>query len=158
MVLCRCDGFNSPDPIFLVQSSFHQIAPRLIAFGYRFYELLFEHNPELRPLFNNDLANQTRMLLSMLSSLVKGLNRATEIEGGLRALGCRHNSYRATVADYDKLSRALLLTLEEFLGDDLTPDIRDAWTAVFRVISGVMIEGAEGRATADELASDRALA
>lgn len=144
-VRCRCDGFSSPDPILLVQSSFHQIAPRLIAFGDRFYALLFELNPELRPLFKKDIAVQTRMLLSMLSSLVKGLKPgAPEIEGGLRALGCRHNAYRATLADYDKISCALLLTLEEFLGDDFTPEVHDAWTAVFRVISGVMIEGAQG--------------
>jgi class 3 adenylate cyclase/hemoglobin-like flavoprotein len=149
-VLCRCDGFASPDPVLLVQSTFHQIATRLIAFGNRFYAILFEFNPELRPLFKDDLAVQSRMLVSMLSSLVKGLNRTSEIEGGLRALGKRHSGYQASLADYDKVANALLLTLNEFLGDDFTPEVRDAWTEVFARISDVMVQGAK-----DELAVSR---
>jgi len=148
MVLCRCDGFSSPDPVLLVQSSFHQIATRLNAFGKRFYAILFDRYPELRPLFKNDIALQTHMLTSMLSSLVKGLNRAAEISGGLRALGKRHCGYQATLADYEKVANALLLTLEEFLGDDFNPEIRDAWISVFGTISGLMIEGTEGRCDA----------
>jgi hemoglobin-like flavoprotein len=118
---------------------------RLIPFGNRFYAILFERNPELRPLFANDINLQTRMLTSMLSSLVKGLNRTPEISGGLRALGKRHCGYQATCGDYGKVADALLLTLEEFLGDDFTADVREAWIAVFGTISGFMIEGAEGR-------------
>ena len=153
--LCRCDGFTRPDPILLVQSSFHQIATRLIAFGNRFYAILFERNPELRLLFANDINLQTRMLTSMLSSLVKGLNRTPEIAGGLRALGRRHDGYQTTFADYEKVGTALLLTLEEFLGDDFTADVREAWIAVYGTISAIMIEGAEGRCAAG-VASDHA--
>jgi len=147
-VLCRCDGFKSPDPALLVQSSFQQIATRLTEFGNRFYAILFHRNPELRPLFRNDIARQTRMLTSMLSSLVKGLNRTHEISGGLRALGKRHHGYQATHADYNKVASALLLTLEEFLGADFTPEVRDAWIGVFAKISGLMIEGTESRCQA----------
>jgi class 3 adenylate cyclase/hemoglobin-like flavoprotein len=154
--LCRCDGFARPDPVLLVQSSFHQITTRLIAFGNRFYAILFDRNPELRPLFANDINLQTRMLTSMLSALVKGLNRTHEISGGLRALGRRHDGYQATLADYGKVANALLLTLEEFLGDDFTADVREAWIAVFGTISGLMIEGAEGGCAAGVTAWDRA--
>jgi len=146
-VLCRCDGFTHPDPILLVQSSFHRIAPRLIAFGDRFYSVLFGTHPELRELFKHDMMAQTRMLVSMLSSLVKGLNRATEITGGVRALGKRHCGYGTAPGDYDKVARALLQTLAEFLGDEFTPDVRSAWIAVFGTISELMIEGAETRET-----------
>jgi hypothetical protein len=92
------------------------------------------------------------MQTSMLSSLVKGLNRTPEISGGLRALGRRHEGYQATPADYGKVANALLVTLEEFLGDDFTADVRGAWVTVFGKISGLMIQGVEGRcAAADDL-------
>ena len=120
----------------------HQIAARLLAFGERFYAILFAAHPELRALFKNDLAVQQRMLVSMLNSLVKGLNRLTEIEGGVRALGLRHCCYGAQSNHYTKVANALLLTLAEFLGDDFTPEIRAAWVAVFGMISGLMIDGA----------------
>jgi class 3 adenylate cyclase/hemoglobin-like flavoprotein len=142
MVLSRCDGFASPDAIHLVQSTFHQVAARLQAFGKRFYEILFESYPELRPLFKDDLTVQTRMLVSMLNSLVKGLNRVPDIEGGLRLLGERHHSYRATTADYDKVASALLAALEEFLGEDFTPSVREAWATVYSTIAKLMIHGA----------------
>ncbi|WP_167561265.1 adenylate/guanylate cyclase domain-containing protein [Bradyrhizobium sp. AS23.2] len=141
--LHACDGFNCTDPVLIVQSSFHQVAPRLMAFGERFYTVLFEENPELRGLFKNDLAVQQRMLVSMLNSLVKGLNRLTEIEGGVRALGRRHCRYGVRSDHYGKVANALLLTLAEFLGDDFTPEIRASWIAIFGTISELMVDGAE---------------
>jgi class 3 adenylate cyclase/hemoglobin-like flavoprotein len=138
-----CEGFAAPDTIFLVQSSFDRISTRSHEFGERFYAILFELNPELRPLFDNDLAVQKKMLVSMLSSLVKGLNRMQEIAGGLRELGKRHRGYHVSRADYDKVARALLRTLEEFLGGDFTPEIRHAWVALYGEIAETMIEAAE---------------
>jgi len=83
------------------------------------------------------------VLGSMLSSLVKGLNRMPEIIGGVRELGKRHIEYKTTRTDYDKVARALLRTLEEFLGDEFTPEIRQAWIGVYGEIAGTMIEAAE---------------
>ena len=146
-VLYGCEDFSNPDPVLLVQSSFHRIAPRLIAFGERFYAILFEANPELRPLFKNDLMVQQRMLVAMLSSLVRGLNRVTEITGGLHALGKRHCKYGAHSNHYDKVANALLRTLAEFLGDEFTPDVRASWSTVLDTISSLMIEGADAESS-----------
>jgi len=70
------------------------------------------------------------------------------------ALGKRHHEYQATLADYAKVANALLLTLEEFLGNDFTAEVRDAWTVVFGTISGLMIEGS-GRSLRDRHESFR---
>ena len=84
------------------------------------------------------------MLVSMLSSLVKGLNRLPEIEGGLRELGKRHiRDYKTGRMDYDKVARVLLKTLEEFLGDEFTPELRQAWAAVYGRVAAVMIEASD---------------
>jgi hypothetical protein len=68
-----------------VQSSFARIAQRAEEFGVRFYANLFEVHPELRPLFREDMAAQTKMFMYILSSAVRGLNRMPELVGGLRA-------------------------------------------------------------------------
>jgi class 3 adenylate cyclase len=81
-VLYPCQGFAEPDTIFLVQSSFADIAQRAEEFGTRFYANLFEAHPELRPLFREDLAVQTKMLIFILRSSVRGLNRMEEMVGG----------------------------------------------------------------------------
>ena len=144
VLIYPCNGFTEPDTIFLVQNSFDRISARSKEFGERFYANLFQANPELRQSFGADLAVQTKMLVSMLSSLVKGLNRMQEIAGGLRELGKRHREYKTAAGDYDKVQRALLRTLEEFLGDELTPEIRQAWISVYGEIADIMIEAAEG--------------
>jgi hemoglobin-like flavoprotein len=61
----------------------------------------------------------------------------------LRELGKRHRDYKIARTDYDKVLRALLWTLEEFLGDDLTPEIRHAWITVYGMIAETMIDAAE---------------
>ena len=58
-------------------------------------------------------------------------------------MGKRHREYKTASTDYDKVARALLRTLEEFLDDDLTPEIRQAWIAVYGEIAATMIEAAE---------------
>ena len=83
------------------------------------------------------------MLVSILSSLVKALNRVQEIVRELRELGKRHRDYKIARADYDKVLRALLRTLEEFLAEDLTSEIRHAWITVYGMIAETMIEAAE---------------
>ena len=45
--------------------------------------------------------------------------------------------------DYDKIACALLKTLEELLGDEFTPEIRQAWTAVYGQVAAVMIEAGD---------------
>ena len=139
-----CEGFSEPDTIYLVQKSFERVSGRAMDFGARFYVLLFEANAELRQHFRDDITLQTKMLFSMLNSIVKGLNRLPEIEGGLRELGKRHvRDYKTAHADYDKVGRALLKTLEEFLGDEFTPEIHQAWAAVYGRMAAVMIEAGE---------------
>jgi hemoglobin-like flavoprotein len=83
------------------------------------------------------------MLMSILSSVVKGLNRMPEMVGGLRALGKRHPDYGVKRADYDKVSSALMRTLEEFLADEFTPELHHAWMTVYGMIAETMIEASE---------------
>jgi class 3 adenylate cyclase/hemoglobin-like flavoprotein len=142
-LLYPCQGFIESDMIFLVQSSFSHITQRADEFGIRFYKNLFETHPELRPLFRNDLSAQTKMLMSILSSAVKGLNRMHEMVGGLRALGRRHPDYGVKRVDYDKVASVLMMTLEEFLADEFTPELHHAWMTVYGMIAETMIEASE---------------
>jgi nitric oxide dioxygenase len=44
---------------------------------------------------------------------------------------------------YATVGSALLQTLEQGLGEDFTPPVRQAWTAVYGVVAGVMIAAAK---------------
>jgi hemoglobin-like flavoprotein len=146
-VLYPCLGFVEPDTIFLVQSSFARIAERAEEFAPRFYANLFEVHPELRPLFRDDMAAQTKMFMYILSSAVRGLNRMQEMVGGLRAPGKRHAGYGVKRADYDEALSALIRTLKEFLADEFTVELNHARVTIFGMIAETMIEASENLST-----------
>jgi len=44
--------------------------------------------------------------------------------------------------DYDTVAEALIWTLEQGLGEAFTPDVADAWVAVYGFLAGIMQEAA----------------
>jgi nitric oxide dioxygenase len=45
-----------------------------------------------------------------------------------------------TPEHYDYVGEALLFTLGKGLGDDFTPETKDAWTETYGILSSVMID------------------
>ncbi len=56
----------------------------------------------------------------------------------VQALGRRHKNYGVTETNYGTVGEALLWTLEQGLGEGFTPDVREAWTVVFVLVSDTM--------------------
>jgi hemoglobin-like flavoprotein len=125
----------------LVQTSFAQVRPIADAAAALFYSRLFELDPTLRPLFKGDLKEQGRKLMDMLTLAVKGLDRPEALLPALAALGRRHAGYGVNKHDYETVGEALLWTLEQGLGPSFTPDIREAWTALYRFVADTMRNG-----------------
>jgi hemoglobin-like flavoprotein len=125
----------------LVQTSFAQVRPIADAAAALFYRRLFELDPTLRPLFKGDLKEQGRKLMDMLTLAVKGLDRPEALLPALAALGRRHAGYGVNKHDYETVGEALLWTLEQGLGPSFTPDIREAWTALYRFVADTMRNG-----------------
>jgi len=49
---------------------------------------------------------------------------------------------------YATVGSALLWTLEQGLGEQFTPEVREAWTAAYGLLAQVMQQGAEAAAVA----------
>ena len=63
----------------------------------------------------------------------------------LKELGAKHYAYglKLEKAHYELVGQALLDTLKAALGEEsFTPDVKDAWTGVYGVITEKMMEGA----------------
>ena len=56
----------------------------------------------------------------------------------LAALGERHVGYGILEPHYDVVGKALLMTLEQGLGDAFTPEVKEAWTLVYGVVATTM--------------------
>ena len=117
--------------IELVQSSFQLVQPILEPAAMMFYDRLFELDPSLRALFRTPRDEQARKLAQTLAVVVAAIDRPDSIRGAVEALGRRHVGYHVRDEHYTTVGAALLWTLEQGLGEAFTPEIRDAWGAVY---------------------------
>lgn len=128
----------TPEQVKLVQGSFAKVAPIADTAANLFYDRLFAIAPELRTLFPADLTEQKKKLMQMLGTAVTNLHQVEKILPAVQALGKRHAGYGVTAAHYAPVGAALLWTLEQGLGADFTPPVKEAWTATYTTVAGVM--------------------
>lgn len=132
----------------LVRSSFALVQPIAATAAALFYQHLFAADPSLRGLFRGDMVQQGERLMSMIGSAVGLLDRPAVLLPVLRSLGARHGGYGVRDAHYATVGAALLLTLEQGLGDAFTPEVREAWAAMYGLVSRTMIAASHEAAVA----------
>ncbi|MEO5794843.1 MAG: globin family protein [Rhodoferax sp.] len=133
----------TPEQITLVRSSFALVRPIAPQAAALFYDNLFAADPQLRPLFHGDMEHQGERLMKMIGGAVELLDRPHALLPVLRNLGARHGGYGVQDRHYDTVGAALLKTLGQGLGEAFTAPTRDAWAAMYGVVSRTMQEGAE---------------
>jgi len=126
----------------LVQTTFSAIAPLADDVAVMFYDRLFEIDPSLRRMFREDMAEQRKKLMQMLTAAVKGLDRLEQLVPVVQDLGRRHAGYGVADAHYDTVGEALLWTLHKGLGSAFTPQVEEAWATVYGVLANTMREAA----------------
>jgi len=136
----------TPDQIKLVQDSFAKVAPISETAAQIFYARLFEVAPQVRAMFPDDMTEQRKKLMATLAIVVNGLTNLDAILPAASALAKRHVGYGAQAAHYPVVGDALLFTLEKGLGPSWTPELKEAWTAAYTLLSGYMISEAYEKA------------
>jgi hemoglobin-like flavoprotein len=126
----------------LVARSWAKVEPIADTAADLFYAKLYELDPSLRPLFKGDIKQQGAKLMKTLTLAVNSLGNLDGLVPVLQQLGKRHKDYGVASAHYGTVATALLDTLDEGLGDDFTPATKDAWVAVYGLVSSVMIAAA----------------
>lgn len=122
----------------LVQESFAWLEPMAETVATLFYARLFALDPSLRPLFRGDMTVQGRHLMDALALAVRSLDRLDALVPSLEALGRRHVAYGVRNQDYATVGAALLWTLEQGLGERLTPELTGAWAAAYGLLATTM--------------------
>lgn len=126
----------------LVQESFAMVVPIADKAAEIFYNKLFELDPSLKALFKTDITEQGKKLMTMIGTAVGGLNHLDKIVPAVQDLGRRHADYGVKSDHYGTVASALLYTLETGLGKAWTPEVKDAWVAVYVLLSNTMQEAA----------------
>jgi hemoglobin-like flavoprotein len=129
--------------IQLVQDSFAKVRPIADQAAETFYQRLFEIAPSYRSMFKHDMKKQGAMLMSTLGLAVGSLNNLETILPAVRSLGQRHAAYGVTAEHYQPVAEAFLWTLEHYLGEGFTPELKAAWVEAYMTLAGVMIEAGQ---------------
>ncbi len=133
-----------PDMIPLLEESFEKIKPNAIAFSACFYEHLFANNPELETLFSDvSLELQEKKLVASLALIVENLHNPDALTYALQGLGAYHVQKGTLAEYYPFIGKALFQAFGEYLGEDWTPELMEAWARAYQMVSNIMLEGAE---------------
>lgn len=125
-----------------VKDSFDLVAPIAGTAAELFYGRLFELDPTLKALFKGDMQEQGAKLMKMISVAVSKLDDLETLVPVLENLAIRHIDYDVKAKDYETVGAALLWTLEKGLGDAYTPEVAEAWTETYTLMSSTMIAAA----------------
>ncbi|KAF2089417.1 flavohemo protein [Saccharata proteae CBS 121410] len=107
-----------------------------------FYENLLRDNPSLNNVFNTaNQANghQPRALATALYAYAANIDDLGALSPALELICHKHASLYIRPEQYDIVGTYLLAAMKEVLGDALTPDVLDAWTAAYTQLANVMI-------------------
>lgn len=95
-------------------------------------------------MFPKDMNQQYQKIVDMLSTIVGRLDNLGDLSDDIAAMAQRHVSYGVKPNQYQKVGEALLWTLEQGLGKDYTPEVKEAWTKCYNTLANGMIS-ASGR-------------
>jgi len=111
-----------------------------------FYENLFEIDPSLRPMFDDDLTEQSNKALFAFGAVVAQIHDVETCREMTRGLANRHVGYGVIPEHYPKVGAAVIATVSMVMGDAMTPHIASAWQKAYDQIAGAMIETAYAEA------------
>ena len=72
--------------------------------------------------------------------LVESIRQPEKLKMVLGPLGDKHRGYGTTAEHYPIVGQALLMTLEEYLKEDWTPEVKQVWTDTFTAVVGMMLK------------------
>lgn len=132
----------SPTEIKYVQDSFMKVLPISDTAATIFYDKLFELDPSTKALFSN-MTKQKKVLMDTLKTVVYSLHEFNTVRPAVRELGKRHVRYQVQEKHYNTVGQALLYALEKGLGDDFTPEVKQAWVTAYTFLANIMKEAAK---------------
>jgi len=108
-----------------------------------FYKRMFEHNPELRSVFNmGNQANgkQRQALAGAVLAYAEHIENPAVLIDVLKGIGSKHVSLNIQAQDYAIVGKHLLASIKEVLGEKTaTPDLLDAWRQAYNELAEIMI-------------------
>lgn len=130
------------DEIEILRESLHQLQEHRQLAASVFYENLFVLDPSLRPMFDEDLTEQSNKALFAFGAVVAQIHDIEACRDMTKDLALRHLKYGVTPDHYALVGQAVLMTVSTVMGPAMTRDIEKAWQHAYDQVASAMIESA----------------
>ncbi|MWJ28986.1 NO-inducible flavohemoprotein [Halomonas sp. ZH2S] len=127
----------------LIDATAPVVAEHLDAITQRFYPIMFSRYPEVKPLFNEvnqQSGEQPRALASAVLAYVQLRRNPAQARATLAIVVSKHVSLGIVPEQYPIVGECLMAAIGEVLGDAVTPEIAEAWTALYNELAGLLID------------------
>jgi hemoglobin-like flavoprotein len=125
-----------------LRESFDLVVEKEPVVATRFYPILFERYPQVKPLFGrHSSGEQQKMLTDMLARVIEHVEDPEWLTTELAALGRRHVQYEVTAEMFPWVGECLVATLAEVAGDAWTPRYEQAWIEAYGAITALTLAG-----------------
>ncbi|HSP56755.1 MAG TPA: NO-inducible flavohemoprotein [Halomonas sp.] len=127
----------------LIEATAPVVAEHLDAITQRFYPLLFDRYPEVKPLFNDahqQSGGQPRALAAAVLAYVQLRKDPRQVRGRLAVIVEKHVSLGIEPDQYPLVGECLMAAIGEVLGEAVTPEIAAAWSGLYEELAGLLIE------------------
>ena len=132
----------TPEHIHAVQSTWGKVLPIKAIAARLFCERLLETDPSLSCLFRGDMRQQGAKLIQVIDAAVNALSRLDRIGPLMQVIGRRYADRGVDDHHFGMVGDALLWTLDKGLGDEFTPEVREAWATVYGELVAAMLDAA----------------
>ncbi|SEK75482.1 NO-inducible flavohemoprotein [Halomonas daqiaonensis] len=127
----------------LIEATAPVVAEHLDAITQRFYPLMFERYPQVKPLFNQahqQDGDQPRALAGAVLAYVGLRQDPQQARGVLATVVSKHVSLGIQPDQYPIVGECLMAAIGEVLGEAVTPEIATAWSGLYEELAGLLIE------------------
>ncbi|RUR31991.1 nitric oxide dioxygenase [Vreelandella andesensis] len=127
----------------LIDATAPVVAAHLTTITQRFYPLMFERYPQVKPLFNQAHQQNGGQPRALAGSILAYVSLRKDPQKARETLGTvvnKHVSLGISPDQYPIVGECLMIAIGEVLGDALTDEIADAWGALYQELADLLID------------------
>ena len=120
--------------------------PALQAHGFditkQFYHNMLDAHPELKEIFNTanqEHFKQPKALAGALLAYAANIDDLTPLSGAVELMAAKHASLYVRPEQYAIVGTHLISAIGQVLGDAVTPELAEAWTAAYWQLAEILI-------------------
>lgn len=122
----------------LVKACIEKINPRIEEVSRLFYKALFQLDYQMESVFPGNVVFLNRKFINMMATF-KNVKHLESIQDSIAKMGQRHAAhYGVKIQHFPILKRALEIALANYLKQDYTHALQQAWSDVFDEVAGIM--------------------